>query len=96
MVSMQCELGRDLPATGCARHGYAIVWSRNDRSPGLPGAKPSTYRTTGTSREHRNLVADAGHAKPGKPTSPATSSTGGRASVVVGARESRVQGEGRQ
>src|SRR5688500_13433632 len=35
-------------------------------------------------------------AKRGTPPSPVTSRTGGGASVVVGARESRAQGEGRQ
>jgi hypothetical protein len=38
----------------------------------------------------------AEQAKPGKPPSPATSHVGGGASVVVGARESRAHGEGRQ
>ena len=37
-----------------------------------------------------------GLAKPGKLPSPATSRAGGGASVVVGARESRARGEGRQ
>jgi hypothetical protein len=38
----------------------------------------------------------AEHAKPGKPPSPAMSHAGAGASVVVGARESRAHGEGRQ
>jgi hypothetical protein len=43
-----------------------------------------------------NLDSSAGTAMPGKLPSPATSRTRGGASVVVGARESRAHGEGRQ
>ena len=46
--------------------------------------------------EHGNPDASAWQAKPGKPPGPAMSRAGGRAFVVVGARESRVHGEGRQ
>jgi hypothetical protein len=46
--------------------------------------------------EQGNLDPSAGSAKPGKLPSPATSRTRDGASVVVGARESRAHGEGRQ
>jgi hypothetical protein len=46
--------------------------------------------------EHENLDTSAGHAKPGKPPSPVMSRARGGAFVVVGARESRAHGEGRQ
>jgi hypothetical protein len=95
-VRMQPEPGRYFSKPGCARFGYAAATSRiGDRS-ALPGVQSSTYRTKGFSCEHGNLDPSAGHAKPGKPTSPATSRTRGGASVVVGARESRAHGEGWQ
>ena len=46
--------------------------------------------------EHGNPDTSAWPAKPGKPPGPVMSRTGGRAFVVVRARESRVHGEGRQ
>jgi hypothetical protein len=46
--------------------------------------------------EHGNPDSSAWSAKPGKPPGPVMSRTGGIASVVVRARESRVHGEGRQ
>ena len=93
---MQPEPGRYFSMTGCTRHGYAAAMSRFGVRSVLPGVQPSTYRTTGFSCEHGNPDPSAGHAKPGKPTGLVTSRTGGGASVVVGARESRAQGEGRQ
>jgi adenine deaminase len=39
----------------------------NGRRPGLPGAKLTTYRTTGLLREHENLEPSAGNETPGKP-----------------------------
>ena len=82
--------------TECTRYGYAAATSRFGVRSALPGVQPSTYRTTGSSCEHGNPDPSAGPAKSGKPTGPATSRTGGGASVVVGARESRAHGEGRQ
>ena len=46
--------------------------------------------------EHGNPDTSAWSAKPGKPPGPAMSRTGGRAFVVVRARESRAHGEGGQ
>ena len=92
----QRDPGRVSPAAGWAHLGLAIVLTRNDVWPELPGVELSTYRIMGLSFEHGNLDPSAGSAKPGKLPSPAMSRTGGRASVVVGARESRVRGEGRQ
>ena len=82
--------------TGCARFGHAAARSRFGVRSELPGIQPSTYSTMGFSCEHGNLNPSAGHAKPGTPTGLATSRMGGGASVVVGARESRAHGEGRQ
>ena len=75
---------------------YAVGLIRVGRWSALPGAKPATYRTTGTSCEHGNLDRSAEPAKLCKLPRPATSPTRGRAFVVVGARESRAHGEGRQ
>ena len=58
----------------------------------LPGIKLTTYRTRGSPWEHGNLQSSAGTKTSGKPPSPAMSRRGGRVLVVVGARESRVQG----
>jgi len=93
---MQPALGRYFSMTGCARHGYAAATSRFGARSVLPGVQSSTYRTKGLSLEHGNLDPSAEPAKLGKPTSPATSRTGGGVSVVVRARESRAHGEGRQ
>lgn len=62
----------------------------------LPGIKLTTYGTQGSPWEHGNLQSSAGTETSGKPPSPAMSRRGGRVLVVVGARESRVQGEGGQ
>lgn len=75
---------------------YAVGLSRVGQRSALPGAKPATYRTTGISFEHGNLDRSAELAKLCKLPRPATSPTRGRAFVVVGARESRAHGEGRQ
>jgi hypothetical protein len=96
MRGMQPALGRYFSVTGCTRDGYAAAISRFGARSVLPGVQLSTYRTKGFSCEHGNPDPSAGHAKPGKPTGLAMSRTGGGASVVVRARESRVHGEGRQ
>lgn len=92
----QPALGRCFSLTGCIHYGYAAALSRFGARSVLPGVQSSTYRTKGLSFEHGNLDPSAGSAKPGEPTSPAMSRTGGGVSVVVGARESRVHGEGGQ
>src|SRR6185436_12823266 len=76
--------------------GAPPVWFRSDGRPGLPGAQLTTYRTKGLRRERKNLEPSAGSETPGKPPSPAMSRPRGGAFVVVRARESRAQGEGRQ
>jgi hypothetical protein len=72
------------------------AWSRIGDAAALPGAEPSTYRTKGSPAEHGNPASSAGEAIAGKLPSPAMSRRGDGVSVVVGARESRAQGEGRQ
>jgi hypothetical protein len=96
LARMQPALGRSFSMTGYARHGHAAATPRFGARSVLPGVQPSTYRTTGSSFEHGNPDPSAGPAKSGKPTGPAMSRTGGGASVVVRARESRAHGEGRQ
>ncbi len=64
--------------------------------PALPGAKPTTYSTTGRTSEHGNSNLSAGVTHSGKLPRPATTRVEGGASVVVRARESRAHGEGRQ
>ena len=77
---------------------YPVCRTRvpNRARPELPGIKLTTYHTQGSPREHGNLQSSAGARTSGKPPSPAMSRRGGRVLVVVGARESRVQGEGGQ
>jgi hypothetical protein len=74
----------------------AAALSRFGEQTALPGAEPTTYRTTGSSSEQGNPEPSAGIAIPGTLPGPVMSRSGGRGSVVVGARESRVQGEGSQ
>ena len=88
--------GCQLKATGCARSGHAASRTRIGAPPAPSGAKPTTYSTMGRCHEHGNLDPSAGLNRVGKPPGPATSRTGGGASVVVSAQESCVQGEGRQ
>lgn len=96
MRETQTALGRYDSMTGCARHGHAAATSRFGARSVLPGVEPSTYSIKGLCFEHGNLDSSAGPAKSGKPTGPAMSRTGGGASVVVRARESRAHGEGGQ
>ena len=96
LARMQPELGRCFSMTGCARHGHAAATPRFGARSVLPGVQPSTYRTEGLFFEHGNPDPSAGHAKPGKPTSPVMSRPGDGVSVVVRARENRVHGEGGQ
>ena len=93
---MQPEPGRYFSKTGCARHGLATAASRFGAWSALPGVQSSAYRTKGFFFEHGNSNPSAGHAKSGKPISPARSRMEDGASVVVRARESRVHREGRQ
>jgi RNA-directed DNA polymerase len=90
------EPGCELEATGYARQGRAASESRSGKPSVSPGAKPTTYHTTGRSSEHGNLDSSATAKSGGKPPGPAKSRAGGGASVVVRARESREHGEGRQ
>ena len=94
--STQAELGRVSETTECIANGCAAVEPRIDAWSVLPGVELPTYRTKGYSSEHENLDPSAEHAKHGKPPGLATSRTRGGAPVVVGARESRVHGEGEQ
>jgi hypothetical protein len=96
MTRSSPEPGRRTIATGCARHGHARFHLRDRSEPARPGAKSATYSTTGFSCEHGNPDPSAGSARPGKPPGSAKSRTGDGVSVVVGARESRARGEGRQ
>jgi hypothetical protein len=85
-------------ASGLERRSNPVCRTRapNRARLELPGIKPTTYRTQGSPREHGNLQSSAGTKTSGKPPSPAMSRRGDRVLVVVGARESRVQGEGGQ
>jgi len=95
-ICTQAELGRISVTTGCTPMGCAAVEPRIEARSVLPGVELTTYHTKGYSSEHENLDPSAEHAKQGKPPGLATSRTRGGASVVVGARESRVHGEGKQ
>ena len=61
-----------------------------------PGIELTTYGATGLSIEQGNFDSNAWVAIPGKPPSPVSFRAEGGAFVVVGARESRVHGEGEQ
>ena len=85
----------------CDRSRAVALAPRRGHSPSrprpeLPGIKLSTYRIKGSPHEHGNLLSSADPETAGKPPSPATSRLRGGAFVVVGTRESRVHGEGRQ
>jgi len=67
-----------------------------ERSQGSQGQSRPPKASRVSKIEHGNPDTSAWSAKPGKPPGPARSRTGGRAFVVVRARESRVHGEGRQ
>jgi hypothetical protein len=81
---------------GASIRGCAASRPRIGERSMQPGVQSVTYRTKGLFFEHGNPDLSARYAKPGKLPGPATSRAGGRASVVVRARESRVHGEGRQ
>ena len=85
-------------SNGLERRSNPVCRTRgpNRVRPELPGIKLTTYRTQGSPREHGNLQLSAGTKTSGKPPSPAMSQRRGRVLVVVGARESRVHGEGGQ
>ena len=95
-AGLQPEPGSQLKAPGCVRHGHAAPQSRMGERSALPGAEPITYSTTGQGSEHGNPEPSADVVGVSKPPGLARSRSGGGASVVVGARESRAQGEGRQ
>lgn len=95
-ASMRPEPGCQLEATGCARNGRASSEARSGVSPVPPGVESATYNTMGLDSEHGNSDSSADAVCIGKPPGPARSRTGGGASVVVRARESRVHGEGGQ
>ena len=98
VVSGSCSVNR---TEECDRSGAPAIPSRPGYTPSrpepeLPGIKLSTYRIKGSLREHGNLLSSADAETVSKPPSPAMSRLRGGAFVVVGARESRVHGEGRQ
>ena len=93
---MQPEPGGASVSLWVRPNGRGAARSRRGVRPALPGEKSATYSIKGSTTEHGNPDPSAGRANPGKRPSPAKSRTGGGASVVVGARESRAQGEGRQ
>lgn len=95
-TSMRPELGGDDTAAGCVRNGRAAASSRMGGQSASPGVEPATYRTTGPTFEHGNLEPSVVPSKHDERPSHALSRSRGGASVVVGARESRAQGEGRQ
>jgi len=82
--------------TGCIRQGCAASGTRIGVQSAWPGVKLVTYNIEGFFFEHGNPDSSAGSAIPGKLPSPVRSRAGGGGSVVVGARESRVHGEGSQ
>ncbi len=85
-------------SNGLERRIYPVCRARvpNQARSELPGIKLTTYHTQGSPREHGNLQLSAGAKTSGKPPSLVMSQRRGRVLVVVGARESRVQGEGGQ
>lgn len=93
---MQSESGRGMMAAGCTRYGYADALSRNGEGQHCQGNMPTTYRIMGSFWEQGNLTRALG------PRNPASCQVQRRlgvrdgVSVVVGARESRAHGEGRQ
>lgn len=96
VAGMWPELDRRHATVECAQFGHAAPLSRFEGQSAPPGVEPSTYSTESPPWEHGNLEPSAGSAKSGEPPSPVMSRSRGGASVVVRARESRVQGEGRQ
>lgn len=96
MTRTQSEPGCLNLVTGCTPLGCVVLLSRSEEQPELPGVESATYRTRGPSFEHENPDSSAGNANLGKLPGPATSRAGGGVFVVVGARESRAHGEGRQ
>src|SRR6185503_765914 len=76
-------------------------WVRDHRVPrrwivSATRGKADHLQHQGSDLRTREPRSSARLAMPGKPTSPATSRSWGRVLVVVGARESRVHGEGGQ
>ena len=79
------------PSWACRRPSSEADGDQRNQGHSRPPTAPRVL-----SFEHENPDTSAGPAKAGKLPSPATSRAGGGAFVVVGARESRAQGEGRQ
>jgi len=97
LTGLRPEPGRLVQATGCARHGHAGLEPRSENRSAPSGVESTTYSITGCFTEHENPDPRADeHGLTGWPPGPVMSRTGGGASVVVRARESRVHGKGRQ
>lgn len=95
-TSLQPELGGVDATAGCARNGRAAPLSRRGEQSALTGVEPATYSTKGPSFEHGNLEPSGAGANREQRPSHAWSRPRDGVSVVVGARESRAHGEGRQ
>lgn len=96
VAGMWPEPDRWHASVGCVRIGHTVPLTGIEGQSASPGVEPSTYSIESPPWEHGNLEPSAGSAKPGKPPSLVMSRSRGGAFVVVRARESRVQGEGRQ
>ena len=96
-ASMLPELGQLLcsdwvhPSRVCRAPGSETGYGLRSQGYSRPPTAPRVPHF-----KHGNLDTSAGPTEPGKPPGPVTSRAGGGAFVVVGARESRVHGEGRQ
>ena len=93
----QPEPGRPPLTTGCARHGHATPRTRYTwRCLRCQGHSQPPKASWVLAFDGRTSIRAPGQRSPASCPSPARSRTRGGASVVVRARESRVQGEGRQ
>ncbi len=81
---------------GVPRMGTQPPNPERGASPVRSGIEQTTYRAKGRFNEQGNFDSDAWLAMPGKPPSPVLFRAEDGALVVVGARESRVHGEGEQ
>jgi len=95
LASMSFDFGCRVPATECARNEHAVfVPEREEGRHDQGHSQPPT--ASWVTPWNTRTSAEAPSTKLGKLPSPAMSSTRGGVSVVVRARESRAQGEGRQ